>query len=120
MLSFKEFADFTNSIDDETKQTLVNLSESHPMLRNHTTIQRIITDRSARISLGQVVQLNQSILQRSTQLAREAATAEEKQRFLILAEMMLLNIASATISSAISAKMQISVERLSKIAKIAR
>lgn len=120
MLSFKEFVDFENPIDVETKQTLIDLSESHPMLRNHATIRRIVTDKNAHIPLGQVVQLNQSILQRSTQLAREAATAAEKQHFLILAEMMLLNTASATISSAISAKMQVSVERLSKIAKTAR
>lgn len=117
ILGFKEFVEFNNPIDEETRDMLMNLSHSHPVIKHHPTMQTIINDKSARISLNQVAQINLKILERSHALAKKAGQAADKEHFLILAEMNLLNTASSALSSVISTKMQISVERLSKITK---
>lgn len=116
-LGFREFVEFNNPIDEETRDMLMNISQSHPIIRNHPTMQTIINDKSARISLNQVAQINLKILERSHALAKKAGTAAGNEHFLILAEMNLLNSASSALSSVISTKMQISIERLSKITK---
>jgi hypothetical protein len=118
ILRFKEFVDFNNPIDPQTREEIITISQSHPVLENHPTIKTMMSNKSARISWRKVAQINLKILERSTALARKAGQAKENERFLILAEMNLLNTASSALSSIISSRMQISVDRLSKIAKI--
>lgn len=116
---FKNFVDFTNPLDKSTSNTLVLLSKIHPIFKNHETIKLILEDDTARISISQLVQLNETVLQHSYYLARKAgetASYEQPTLLLIIIEQNLLSTAAHTLSTAIAARMQNSVERLSKIA----
>lgn len=117
ILRFKEFVDFNNPIDQQTREEIITISQSHPVLKNHPTIKEMMSDKSARISWRKVAEINLKILERSTALARKAGTATGNEQFLILAEMNLLNAVSSALSSIISSRMQVSIDRLSKITK---
>lgn len=117
--SFREFIDFSNPVDNATRETIAALSLAHPIFKNHATVQRILETPAARISLSQLVQLNEAVLQRSYALARkagQAASYEQKELFLTVIEQNLLNTLAIALSTAISARLQLSIDRLSKIA----
>lgn len=116
MMTFKEFV-YSAAIDEDVKQTLSILAESHPIIHNHTIVQSVLKNQSARMTLYQVVQVNQKIMQHSTLLARKAQSAPPETRLLIICEQNVLNTAASVLSSLIAAKLQQSVERLSKIAQ---
>lgn len=116
MMSFQEFLD-TAVIDEEAKQTLTVLSEAHPIIRNHSVVQAVLKNKSARLPLSQVVQINERIMQYSTQLARQAAVEPPEARLLIICELSVLSTAASVLSALIAAKLQSSVDRLSKIAQ---
>lgn len=120
MKSFREFIDPSNSITEETIELFAALSEAHPILKNNATIQRIINNRSAVISLHEIARVNKEILARSITLARQAASATLDKRTLILCEQNLLNTIASTISAAVSAQSQQSIDRLSRITKALR
>jgi hypothetical protein len=117
--SFKEFLDFSNPIDNVTRETISALSLAHPIFKNNATVQRILEDPSAAISISQLAQLNEAVLRRSYVLARKAgmaASSEQRELFLTVIEQNLLNTAAITLSTAVSARFQTSIDRLSKIA----
>lgn len=120
MKSFKEFIDPSSNIDEDTKELFVALSESHPVLKNNATIQRIISNRSPAVSLHEITRVNKDILARSVTLARQAASATLDKRILILCEQSLLNTIASTISAAVSAQSQQAIDRLSKITSALR
>lgn len=117
LMRFKEFIDFNNPIDNETRELLIKISETHPVLNNHEVIKTLRHDKSARISLRNVTEIHLSILERSTALARKAGQATANEQYLILTEMNLLNAANSALSSAISSRMQMSIERLSNVTR---
>ncbi len=114
-MSFKEFLDDTSAVDEETRQTLTILSEAHPVIRNHPAVSRLLSNPNAVISLTEVGRINQQIMQRTVQLAREAAVAPEKRQILILCEQNVLTTAASVLSAAISARLQTTIDKLSKI-----
>lgn len=116
--TFKEFANFSSPIDEQTRETIIALAESHPLFMGVDAVKKIVNDHKAPIVLDEIAQINLVILERNTILARRAESADEDQRFLILAEMSLLNTASSALSASISARMQQSVYTLSNILKI--
>lgn len=120
LLTFKEFMNSPDQIDEETEHTLTLLSEAHPVIKNNATIQRILKNKHTRISLSEIASINVSILQRSTQLAKQMLSADEKQRFLILAEQNLLNISAATISSTIAARIETTINKAAKLSNATR
>lgn len=120
MKSFQEFINSQNIIDEETKELFVALSESHPVLKNNATIQRIISNKPSAASLHEITRVNKDILARSVTLARQAKSATIDKRTLILCEQNLLNTIAATISATVSAQSQQSIDRLSQITKALR
>lgn len=112
--SFKEFLDMPAETDQETKNTLEALAEAHPVIRSNSVVQRILRNKNSRISLSEIAYINTSIFMQANQLARQMPSADEKQRFLILSEQILLNTAASTIASAIAAKLSTANNRAYK------
>lgn len=117
LMRFKEFIDFNNPVDNDTREILIKLSDAHPLLFNHPVMKTLRHDKSTRISLRKVTEVHLSILERSTALARKAGQAAANEQYLILAEMNLLNAANSALSSVISSRMQMSIERLSNVTR---
>ena len=114
-ISFKEFISTENYIDEDTKELFVALSESHPLLRNHSVIQRIVNDKTSSISLRDVSRVNRDVLARTVHLAKTAQSANLPEQMLILSEQSLLSVIASTLSSTMSAKSQNTINNLSKI-----
>lgn len=114
-LTFKEFLYASHYIDEETYKTVILLAESHPSIQNDPTIQRLLNDKSARVSVSELSSVIRRIHQRSVYLARAAATVSDSQKLLILAEQNVMNTSAAALSVAVSARLQNSLDRISRI-----
>jgi two-component sensor histidine kinase len=119
-LSFKEFIYSSCSLDEETIQTLTLLAETHGTIKNDATIQRLLNDKNARISVSELSSVLRSIHQRSVSLARSGENVSSNEKLLIIMEQNVLNTAASAISAAVSARLQGSIDKLIKIASITR
>lgn len=117
LYTFNEFLDISNRIDEETLQTVKVLSEAHPKIRNDATIQRILNDKNARVSVSELGTVLRAILQTSVYLAKSAPSASDSQKLLIIAEQNVLTVSASTISAAVAARLQNAIDKLSRLAQ---
>lgn len=118
LLTFQEFMDTSSNLDEQTIETLILLAETHGSIRSDSTIQRLLNDKNARISVSELGSVLRAIHQRSVTLARSGQAASDNERLLIIMEQNVLNTAAATISAAVSARLQNSIDKLIQISSI--
>lgn len=102
--TFKEFIEMKETLYEEAKETVSILAEAHPTIRNNAIVQKILRNKNAPISRSELSKINIAIFLRSKQLTQQMLSADETQRFLILAEQNLLNTVASTIAIAIASR----------------
>ena len=116
LLTFKDFLNTPNHIDEEFRTTLTALKEAHPVISNIPAVTKYLNgaDQTS-FSAAQVNSVLRAILQRSVTLARTAATQRPQDQFLTIAEQNVLTSSAVVLSAALAVHLTSSMDRLSKI-----
>lgn len=114
-LAFDSFLDFSSAINAETKKKLFAISDTHPVLKNHPLVKRLLDNNKVLISLSAITLINEAILEHSVALAKQASTGDEKACLKALMEQNVLTAASVALNSIMTEQFQNSVHRLSII-----
>jgi hypothetical protein len=73
--AFEDFLDFSCAINDETRKKLFNITNTHPVLKNHPAIKRLQKEQLAFISISAITQINEAILKIPLLLQKRLAQA---------------------------------------------
>lgn len=114
MMTFQDYMNAPQAMTSETKQTLLLLAESHPIIKNHPVLQRMTDEKNSYLSLADVRVLNEAIYSHSIKLAKQMPSSSELKRNMILSEQLVLNTASCVLASSILVQLQASVEKTLK------
>jgi hypothetical protein len=113
--AFEDFLDFSCAINDETRKKLFNITDTHPVLKNHPAIQRMQERGAAFISISAITQINEEILKHSVTLAKTAGSSDEMTCLRAIMEQNVLIVASTSLNALMTEQFRDSIQRLSKI-----
>ena len=116
MMTYRDFLNTPNPIDEELRLTLTALSDAHPVIRNLQLVQKILASPDYYFSAEEINGVLRIILQRTVQLARQAPSMKPPDQLLTVCEQNVLTNCAVVLAAALSARMTSSLDRLSKIA----
>lgn len=114
--SFKDFLNLLPTAGRETIETVSALSEAHPTIKNHPTVQRILNDDLDHVSFNDLSDVLNVILQKTVKLARETPRSSPDEKALILAEQNVLGLSASVLSATMCSRLYSSIDKLSNIA----
>ena len=113
--AYNKFLNFSCAINDETKEKLRTIANTHPVLKSHPVMKKLLQNSDSFISISAITHINEAMLDYTVEIAKQSASSGVQTCLKAIMEQNVLTVASISLNTLMTEQFQEYLSRLSNI-----